>query len=1200
MTSGSVYPCTVHLAPLDFPLSSLSVLSSLQLALVPFHLDNDEPDFPSTLSRARNEWTSRRTTATQSGYPLEGEPPFPLPPPSSSSSHSSLPSKSPSIPSLFVPLIETLRVVHSSGKKTPLRAHVGSELRARFPDVFRRDPRFDSFKLYVAEAKRRGFVGLEGGQGVAGRDTIWLKEPYASGSVPHDMTPPSPPKPPLPSPLPPSLFHLADLSFPFSPSSLSSLPSHQLLLIQYKEGIPAAGTEERKQLEQAIEDEFWRRREEASARGEEWKEPKQAGYELPTPARVKREETLLPPSRLPPAHYLTDEHMKPYYPAPPSSYPTYPPPPPAYYPPLPTLLPPLPSRSTPLPPALAFTLHTLDISFLPPHTISSPHSLISRIPSHLAPTAVIIYAPTQPSPLDPPSRRAHVAFRSRGLAGAAEGCFNALRLEEGRAVYPVHAVSVAEGGGRMPVWEWGDVREEERGEMWREWCEGEAKRERGRAYEVGEKRGREGYEVKHEEEEVKKRRVEEPQLVYPSTRVPLSLLRPFFATLFTFLVTPPAAHKLPELDDCFVHRFGALGWRDEPSLSPAHHTTNKKGIAFVILFGRRRDAEDFERWVKELACRYWKMNGTRSEALPPMEVKRLEWIWRDFSPAFRAREGVQFAKSEHEEKSVGRLGVGRNVEEDAKVGWFAWEYKYAGLPYPRSAMTAAAGALAARLGGKEDAEKRPGERRMNHSSRAASLAPSVLSSSAASSAAVDSIADTSISSLSSRLPHTARLADSSSTTLPSASSPPPPRHPPPTSAPLPSAGVSSASHHSPSLSLSLSQSSGPNRRMTASDLNEFDAGLEQLFEGAEGLIGTAVPPSNAGTGSVRGDFSTGDSAGRNSPIRGEFRRGDVEMKEEKDVPSAVVSAPAEPVLSSAVIKEEAHAAPASSAVSSTALPPNAFPSSLHSLVEPQTEPDERMKDVSSEPFPSSATISSQSFVPPQAGPAEPSQPEQGFKPADSASEAQAVSEPALSPVPCLPSPAVSGDFDAKQAAIATASSALSSANTSFPPSSTSASARTDGNSLPQAESLAPPSSLLTATTSSSARSVCPAVSTSSTTNTTAPSARPPPTAPRTMTALTSSILTSHSGALPPGLPPKPAFTAALPLGAELGTTKLGGVGPRLGESVQGVKVGEGRGFAGAGGEVEREREGLRRWEGEWRARNGHGGQGGQGQEGWGR
>jgi hypothetical protein len=158
-----------HLHPLMFDLDSLDKLDSLSLSLVQFHLDNDEPGFEQTLHRARQEWNGRRQRARQSHQRFEGEQDaLPLRPSTNDNN------SSPQVPWLFVPLVETLREAHK-GHRNLLRAQIGSELRKAFPDVYRRDERFSSFKLYAAEAQRLGIVRLKPGD-VSGRDSIELTE----------------------------------------------------------------------------------------------------------------------------------------------------------------------------------------------------------------------------------------------------------------------------------------------------------------------------------------------------------------------------------------------------------------------------------------------------------------------------------------------------------------------------------------------------------------------------------------------------------------------------------------------------------------------------------------------------------------------------------------------------------------------------------------------------------------------------------------------------------------------------------------------------------------------------------------------------------------------------------------------------------------------------------------------------------------
>ncbi|GAA6041515.1 hypothetical protein JCM8097_001917 [Rhodosporidiobolus ruineniae] len=734
-TAPGDYLSRVHLHPLTFELSALDKLDSLSLSLVQFHLDNDEDGFDQVIANARDEWLARRMRAVSAGERFEGDmsdPPAPPPP-----QPTSLPSRSNEIPYVFHPIVATLRKIHLSNPE-PLRAQVGSALRADFSNVFKRDPNLSSFKLYAAEAERRGYVQLGKGD-KSGRDWIRLKEPYLSGGVPAQSAPlsppppPPPPKPRLPSPLPPSLFHLSSLSFPFSPSTISSLPSHQLLLLQFRDEVRAvAGTPNGQALAEQIEDEFWKRRSAAVDAGQEWQDPPASLFVVPPAASG-------PHSRTPSANGISAAGHASLPPSRPVSSTS-------------SVLasargvPTLPSLREELPTALTATLHTLDVSSLPPLLCSTVPSVSSLLPQRLTPTAIILYAPIVPPPSlplayppPPPApemRRAHLAFRSPGLAGAAQAHLNALRLVE-PATGAGYAV-VARPAEKQPRWEWGDVvREEERGEMWRAWNAGagaggakEATRwERERSVETGAsmgggdgKRGREEDEAKRFGEKKPRLSVPDrpPQIVSPTAPVPTSLLLPFYPVFFAFGVAPPVARKIGQIDDAFVHRFGAAGWKEVPptsALAPA------KGMKWVLLFDRRFDADDFQRWVDDLAKRYWKFNWIERGGLGVREVQDLRWQYRDFSPAWRKEQNVELLDggdgSERAiTKTVGEYGDGVDTRVGGRTGWFEWEYKYNGLPQP-----AAAGSLASRLLSGRAADDDDGSRDSRSRSRSASIQP---------------------------------------------------------------------------------------------------------------------------------------------------------------------------------------------------------------------------------------------------------------------------------------------------------------------------------------------------------------------------------------------------------------------------------------------------------------------------------------------
>ncbi|GAA6007195.1 hypothetical protein JCM10207_001541 [Rhodosporidiobolus poonsookiae] len=623
------YPSPVHSHPLTFALSALDKLDSLALSTIAFHLDYDQPGFAQVLEDARREWHARRERALGQGATLEAAP-APLSSSSSAGSSSNLnngtpslshrlgtPPAAPAVPHVFVPLVETLRRLHRSSSHKPIKANLGSEMRQRFPDVFSRQKGLDTFKTYVAEAERMGMV-TSARTDTQGKDTIVLNEPWRSGRF-EQPVPPAPAPIPTP-PLSPASFHLSSLEFPWSADALAALPSHRLLLLQFRKDVPDS-------LASAIDEEFWRRRAESVAAGEQW-QPPDATADLPAASS--------PPG--------LDKRQR-------------------------------------LPRALTAQLHNLDVSNLPPSSISTVSALTQLLPPHLAPLAAVIYAPapsssstTSSSSPPPPARRAHLAYLTSGLAGAAQALLNALRPVEDGVAFAVRAAPVGESG-EAPGWEWGDVREQEREAFWRRYRaqEGEGKRAREDEDVKGSKKARTGSE-------------KPPQAVSPDSLVPTSLLSSLYCSVFHFDKTPIGVRDDKACDDAFVHRFNAAGWRYE------HEPKSSVPLDIYVLFRSRRAQDRFGDWVTNFAARYWKQNATSVSELDirDIQLQRGEWRFRDFSPDWREEHNLVVEPAST--PTVGQLGCGRDVPRDVEAGWFEWEYKFNNRPKP-----AAPGSLAARM-----------------------------------------------------------------------------------------------------------------------------------------------------------------------------------------------------------------------------------------------------------------------------------------------------------------------------------------------------------------------------------------------------------------------------------------------------------------------------------------------------------------------
>ncbi|BGP19079.1 hypothetical protein JCM10213v2_007166 [Rhodosporidiobolus nylandii] len=838
MAHRPTYLDRVHTHPLTFPLDALDQLDSLSLSLIQFHLDNDEEGFDRTLDAARTLWRTRRARAIASGERLEGEVVPPPPPKPPLVDRFNAP---PPIPHVFLPLVETIRAAPKQHGQA-LKAHVGSDMRSKHPDCYRRDPRLDSFKALAGEAERLGIVEM-GRSNVQGRDWIALKEPFRDD--------------------------LPDLR----------------------------STAEGKVLQEAIESEFWRRRSEAVERGEEWEDPPPSSFIIPA-AAVPPPTPAYPPTmvegisvsypsigNLPrPASVLSSLS---------SSLGTSA-----------TSTPPLNAR---LPLALSSTFQTLDIGNLPASMTAS--ALNALLPTHLVPLATIVYSAQPPQPPQDPQgprvRRAHVAFRSSGLAGAAQAQLNVLRLRENGHEYAVSAAPIKEGSVQ-PGWEWGDVRAEgERAELWKVYGDGVAGGDS--------KRGRNEEELTASS---KKPRLSlsdrPPEQVLPSSLVPPSLLSSLYSCAFSFQSVPAHIKEVKTIDDLFVHRFRAVGWRAEPEASTSAH-----GTRFILLFKSSRDAIYFEEWVANVACRYWKHNGTRAGELPLREAQRLEWRQRDFTPAWRTEHGFVLRSPNADGKvkpTAGELGDGENVPPGHRVGWQRWEYVLQGLPLPPPP-----GSLASRFGAL------PNESKWG---RADSPAPSNVdghagahsrsSSRNRSGRSVEPDSSTFVGGLASRLGHRAASPTSSIPSIDSSASLLPPPVPssvlsvrgpanvaavsameqPPvspistvsaTSGPAPAdallddvpafGSALSAARISPSSSLTAGGNSKHNRRPTASELNEFETSLDALLSSAVELVGSAAEEQDPQPLS-KGETKDGDEVMRDAQLVL------AEVKQESHAPSS--------------------------------------------------------------------------------------------------------------------------------------------------------------------------------------------------------------------------------------------------------------------------------------------------------------------------
>ncbi|BGP46256.1 hypothetical protein JCM10450v2_002096 [Rhodotorula kratochvilovae] len=667
-----------HLQPLTFPLEPLESLSSLQLALVQYHLANDEPGFDSVIRAARETWIRRRTQALQSGQQVDGVVvPPPRPPPVLASQHP--PAHAP-----FIPLIKAIRKA-SATDDAPRRADVGNKLLGICPSIY--NGPYKAFKPYSMAAQTMGIVELirgNGGPNGGGSDRISLTSQYKNLplSPPATPAPPLPPRPPPRPNLTPDNFHLASLTFSVSLADLSSLPSHHLLLLQFRADIMSASSSS---ITLDVERAFWRRRAAALEVGERIEA---SAAVINAPHLVHPASSHFPaagPFLLPsvPPSRTTSAHSRPTTSG--------------------AALPPLDES---LPAFVTNGFHTLEALYLPPQTIPTVPALLTLLSPHLSSTAAILYPPS-PTPIPsssyapvPPilARRAHFAFRSPSLAAAAQAHLNALRLPStDGAVFAVQAGSIP--AGIAPKWCWGDVRPDERAVLWRACCEAqvvEAKRPREEAAGVD---GRLAAEKRP-------RLVGAEEVVAPSDPVPPHLFAPLFPAALTYKATPRDLNNVAIPDDSFVWRFHAVGW-----------LAQDKGGGICLLFSSPEDREAFRRWIFADAQRYWKFNHVKVRDLSVDEAARLDWRFQDFSPTWRREHGYSLAPSPtgDDTLTVGELGEGPDRPIGAPdhwlVGRFDFEYVQNGQRPPvrappdfaaRTHRASGGASLAARIGGSVD------------------------------------------------------------------------------------------------------------------------------------------------------------------------------------------------------------------------------------------------------------------------------------------------------------------------------------------------------------------------------------------------------------------------------------------------------------------------------------------------------------------
>ncbi|GAA5825940.1 hypothetical protein JCM11251_000061 [Rhodosporidiobolus azoricus] len=557
-----------------------------------------------------------------------------------------------------------------------------------------------------------------------------------------------------------------------------------------------AGTAAGRAVHEAIEEEFWKRRSASTDAGEEWEDPSSP---IPDPTVPPRSPNLC-------GH---------------------------------------------LPHCLASEFHTVEVGNLPPATVSDFRVLISLLGSRLSPSAAILYRADQRNPPALSCRRAHIAYRSSGLAGAAQAHLTSLNLDENGVRYHVTA-SLLQSAHPQPRWEWGDVLEPARTDLWRS---------PGTVALADGKRLRDCLVQEADYSKRRKMSDDAPQHVSPSSLIPTSALSCLYGVAFSFKNTPPPAKQYNIVDDAFVHRFHAVAWREEPANSPS-------GSRYVLLFTSSRDVDKFQQWVEDIAVRFWKFNGTKVDEMSNREVQRLEWRYHDSSPSWRTEHNIALQLPPGDDRpippTVGQLGKGRNVAQDERVGWFLWEYTFLGLPQP---LTGPGASLAARFGPVADEDSQWYRR------------DSRTEGDCSSSRAPSERAKSPHPSLTSALPPATRTPaqDHHSPFPPSSFYPDDPAIGLPHFTPLPSdldseialaAPLPSVFSYPSAPALARQQQEEPrslgpsalaiartsptlifdgskagrsarSRRPTATALNDFEQDLDKLFAGAEGLLGTA-------------------------------------------------------------------------------------------------------------------------------------------------------------------------------------------------------------------------------------------------------------------------------------------------------------------------------------------------------------------------
>ncbi|BGP46227.1 hypothetical protein JCM10450v2_002067 [Rhodotorula kratochvilovae] len=401
------------LHPLDFPLSSLADLSSLQLALVQLHVDRDQPGFDEIVRTARYIWINRRLRALDQQQ-QRSDNCLPL----LSLNRTTLASTVRTIEGKFAPLV-TAVLMASGGGSQSLYMDVRRELVRAHPDSCPGD--HPTFEAYLQAARRSCVVELR-----------YLNDGHVAISLPRkgDAAMASAGSfSASTTPLTPFNMHTASLRFPLDLgdlATLASLSTAQLLLLQFRSDLPSKSSTKGGTLHGEVERLFLQRRSIGFSRGERWEAPALANDGFRT------------------TRYLIAPTLSAYQ------------------------LPAQPHTDEALPLVIGATFSTVEVPNFPAPIAKDVSMVASLLPPHLSSVAVTVRlaAGTLHSPY---FRRVFFAFESPRAADRATTHLRSLRLPllDGSAA-SLWAV-------RMPAgytldWRWGEVTPASQLIIWSRYC----------------------------------------------------------------------------------------------------------------------------------------------------------------------------------------------------------------------------------------------------------------------------------------------------------------------------------------------------------------------------------------------------------------------------------------------------------------------------------------------------------------------------------------------------------------------------------------------------------------------------------------------------------------------------------------------------------------------------------------------------------